>query len=277
MEHTSTDLQIIRMIQRGKDIDTGLPYWARRSNPIVRRELAMAWRTMLPEVGFLRQAFIIQSILVALTLPFPFLIELALPTVTAAIILLPFAFVVYARILVIVSSAGARSMTNELQNDTLNVLRTTPYALWEIIASKAAAAMWRQIEDLGLLMLGVALLSTPLLISYYGTMWPLDQNPVLSRVAIILGLGVSIIRMLLEPFMVGMIGILMGTALRTRSAGTSGTLIVGIFYFLCLNLVRLVRMSWPLRFVVDFVLPLALPVLIMGLVIWLTSYLIERE
>lgn len=277
MEHTSTDLQIIRMIQRGKDIDTGLPYWARRSNPIVRRELGMAWRTMLPEVGFLRQAFIIQSILVALTLPFPFLIELALPTVTAAIILLPFAFVVYARILVIVSSAGARSMTNELQNDTLNVLRTTPYALWEIIASKAAAAMWRQIEDLGLLMLGVALLSTPLLISYYGTMWPLDQNPVLSRVAIILGLGVSIIRMLLEPFMVGMIGILMGTALRTRSAGTSGTLIVGIFYFLCLNLVRLVRMSWPLRFVVDFVLPLALPVLIMGLVIWLTSYLIERE
>ncbi len=277
VEHTSTDLQIIRMIQRGKDIDTGLPYWARRSNPIVRRELGMAWRTMLPEVGFLRQAFIIQTILVALTLPFPFLIELALPTVTAAIILLPFAFVVYARVLVIVSSAGARSMTNELQNDTLNVLRTTPYDLWEIIASKAAAAMWRQIEDLGLLMLGVALLSTPLLISYYGTMWPLDQNPVLSRVAIIVGLGVSIIRMLLEPFMVAMIGILMGTALRTRSAGTSGTLIVGAFYFLCLNLVRLVHMSWPLRFVVDFVLPLALPVLIIGLVIWLTRYLIERE
>ncbi len=168
-------------------------------------------------------------------------------------------------------------MTNELQNDTLNVLRTTPYDLWEIIASKAAAAMWRQIEDLGLLMLGVALLSTPLLISYYGTMWPLDQNPVLSRVAIIVGLGVSIIRMLLEPFMVAMIGILMGTALRTRSAGTSGTLIVGAFYFLCLNLVRLVHMSWPLRFVVDFVLPLALPVLIMGLVIWLTRYLVERE
>ncbi len=277
MEHTSSELQLIRIIQRGKDIDTGLPYWARRSNPLVRRQLGMAWRTMLPEVGFLRQAFIVQAILIALTLPFPFLIELALPTVTAAIILLPFAVVVYARVLVIVSSAGARSMTDELQNDTLTVLRTTPYSLRDIIASKAAAAMWRQVEDLGLLMLGVALLSTPLLISYYGTLWPLDQNPVLSRVAIVLGLGVSIIRMLLEPFMVAMIGILMGTALRTRSAGTTGTLIVGGFYFLCLNLVRLVPMSWPMRFTVDFVLPLGLPILIMGLVLWLTRYLIERD
>ena len=277
LEHTSTDLQIVRMIQRGKDIDTGLPYWARRSNPIVRRELGAAWRTMLPEVGFLRQAFIVQTILIALTLPFPFLIELALPTVTAAIILLPFAMIVYARVLVIVSSSGARSITNELQNDTLNVLRTTPYTLNEIIFSKAAAAMWRQVEDLGLLMVGVALLSTPLLISYYGTLWPLDQNPLLSRVAIILGLGISIIRMLLEPFMVAMIGVLMGTALKTRSAGTMGTLIVSGFYFLFLNLARLVNLSWPMRFVVDFVLPLALPILIMGLVVWLTRRLIEQQ
>ena len=277
MEHTSTDLQIIRMIQRGKDIDADLPYWARRSNPIVRRELGMAWRTMLPEIGLLRQAFIIQSILIALTLPFPFLIELALPTVTAAIILLPFALVVYARVLIIVSSSGARSMTNELQNDTLNVLRTTPFSLIEIIVSKAAAAMWRQVEDLGLLMLGVALLSTPLLISYYGTLWPLDHNPLLPRVAIVLGLGVSIVRMLLEPFMVAMIGIFMGMALHSRSAATTGTLIVGGFYFLCLNLARLVHLSWPMRFVVDFVLPIGLPLLIIGTVLWLTRYLIERE
>ncbi len=277
MEHTSTDLQIIRMIQRSKDIDTGLPYWARRSHPLVRRELGTAWRTMLPEVGFLRQAFIIQTILIGLTLPFPFLIELALPTVTAAIILLPFAMIVYARVLVIVCSSGARSMTDELQNDTLSVLRTTPYTLSEIIASKAAAAMWRQVEDLGLLMVGVALLSAPLLISIYGTLWPLDQNPLLSRVAIILGLGISIVRMLLEPFMVAMIGVLMGTALRTRSAATIGALIVSGFYFLFLNLGRLISLSWPLRFVVDFMLPMVLPLLIMGLVVWFTRYLIERE
>ncbi|MBA3870665.1 MAG: ABC transporter permease, partial [Anaerolineae bacterium] len=188
-----------------------------------------------------------------------------------------FAMIIYARVLVIVSSAGARSFTDELQNDTLNVLRTTPYSLREIIASKAAAAMWRQVEDLGLLMVGVALLSTPLLISYYGTLWPLDQNPLLSRVAIILGLGISIIRMLLEPFMVAMIGILMGTALRTRSAAILGTLFVSGFYFLLINLPRLIHMSWPVRFIVDFVLPLALPVLIIGLVIWLTSHLIERD
>lgn len=276
VERTSTDLQIVRMIQRGKDIDADLPYWARRSNPIVRRELGAAWRTMLPEIGFLRQAFIIQTILIALTLPFPFLIELALPTVTAAIILMPFAVIVYTRVLVIVSSAGARAMTNEIQNDTLNVLRTTPYSLTEIIASKAAAALWRQIEDLGLLMVGVILLSTPLLISYYGTLWPLDQNPVLARVAIVLGLGISIIRMLLEPIMVAMIGIAMGTALKTRSAATTATLICGGFYFLMINLVRLVNMSWPMRFIVDFVLPLTLPLAIMALMIWLTHRLVEH-
>lgn len=277
MERTSTDLQVVRIIKRGNDIDTGLPYWARRSNPLVRRELGMAWRTMLPEVGFLKQAFIVQAILVALTLPFPFLIELALPMVTAAIILLPFALIVYVRVMVIVGSAGARAMTNELQNDTLNVLRTTPYSLMEIIASKAAAAMWRQIEDLGLLMLGVALLSTPLLISYYGTLWPLDQNPLLARVAIICGLGVSILRMLIEPFMVSVIGIFMGAALRTRSAATSGTLFVSGFYFLCLNLTRLIHMSWPMRYMVDFILPLILPALVMLLMIRLTRHLIERD
>ena len=277
MQHTSTDLQIVRMIQRGKDIDADLPRWMRRSNPVVRRELGAAWRTMLPEVGFLRQAFIIQTILIALTLPFPFLIELALPTVTAAIILMPFAIIVYTRVLVIVSSAAARSMTDELQNDTMNVLRTTPYTLTEIIVGKAAAAMWRQIEDLGLLMIGVALLSTPILISYYGTLWPLEQNPLLSRVAIILGLGISIIRLLLEPFMVAMIGMAMGTALRTRSAATMGTLIVGGFYFLLLNLLRLIHMSWPVRYVVDFVLPIGLPLLIIASAIRFTRYLIERD
>ncbi len=277
MEHTSSELQIIRMIQRGKDIDTSLPHWARRSNPLIRRELGRAWRTMLPELDFLRQAFIVQAILIGLTLPFPFLIELALPTVTAAIILLPFALIIYARILVMVGSAGARSMTNELQNDTLTVLRTTPFSLREIVVSKAAAAMWRQVEDLGLLMVGVALLSTPVLISYYGTLWPLDQNPILARVAIVCGLGVSIIRMLLEPFMMAMVGILMGMSLRTRSAATTGTLFVGGFYFLCLNLARLVQLSWPMRYVVDFVLPLVLPLAIIGLVLWMMQRLVDRE
>ncbi len=231
---------------------------------------------MLPEIDFIRQAFFVQTILIGLTLPFPFIIELALPTVTAAIILLPFALVVYARLLVLVGSAGARAMTTELQNDTLTVLRSTPFSLREIICSKAAAAMWRQVEDLGLLMLGVTLLSTPLLISHYGTIWSLNEYPIVTRAAFVLGLGVAIVRMVLEPFMMGMIGVLMGAALRTRSAATAGTLIVGGFYFLFMNLARLVPMSWPLRFILDFVLPLVLPFATMWLVVRMTDYLVER-
>lgn len=276
MEHTSTNIRLVRMTERGKDIDSRLPAWARRTNPLVRRELGSAWRTMLPEIDFMRQAFFVQTILIALTLPFPFIIELALPTVTAAIILLPFALVIYTRLLVLVGSAGARAMTNELQNDTLNVLRSTPFSLREIIFSKAAAAMWRQVEDLGLLMLGVALLSTPLLISHYGTIWSLNEYPLVTRAAFILGLGVSIVRMVLEPFMIAMIGVLMGAALRTRPAATAATIIVGVFYFMFLNLARLINMAWPLRFILDFVLPLVLPIAIMWLVVRVIDHLIER-
>lgn len=277
MEHASPNIHVARMTEPGKDIDSRLPQWARRTHPLVRRELGMAWRTMLPEIDFLKQAFIIQAILIALTIPFPFLIELALPTVTAAIILLPFALVVYARLLMVVGSGGARAMTHELQNDTLNVLRSTPFSLRDIVLTKAAAAMWRQVEDLGLLMLGVAVLSTPILISHYGTMWTLKDYPIITRAAIILGLGVSLVRMLLEPFMMAMLGVAMGTALRSRSAATTATLAFAVFYFLCINLARLIHMEWPLRYVVDFVLPLALPLAIMGLSFWLTRRLIEQE
>lgn len=276
MEHASTNIRLIRMTEQGKEIDNRLPAWARRTHPLVRRELGSAWRTMLPEIDFMRQAFVVQTVLIGLTLPFPFIIELALPTVTAAIILLPFALVIYARLLVLVGSAGARAMTNEMQNDTLTVLRSTPFNLREIICSKAAAAMWRQIEDLGLLMLGVTLLSTPLLVSHYGTIWSLNEYPIVTRVAFILGLTVAIVRMVLEPFMMGMIGVMMGAALRTRSAATAGTLIVAGFYFLFMNLARLIPMWWPLRFILDFVLPIVLPFAIMWLSVRVTDYLVER-
>ncbi|MCA0456627.1 MAG: hypothetical protein LCI00_21820 [Chloroflexi bacterium] len=276
VEQVSTNIRLAKMTEHGKDIDSRLPVWSRRTNPLVRRELGVAWRTMLPEVEFMRQAFVVQTVLIALTLPFPFIIELALPTVTAAIILLPFAMVVYARLLILVGSAGARSMTHEIQNDTLNVLRSTPFSLREIIFSKAAASMWRQVEDLGLLMLGVTLLSTPLLISHYGTMWSMNEYPLVTRAAFIFGLAVAIIRMVLEPFMMAMIGVFMGAALKTRPAATAGTLVVGAFYFMCLNLARLIPMAWPVRFVLDFVLPVVIPIGMTWLVIYLTDRLVDR-
>lgn len=277
MERVAVDIQIVRMIQRSKDIDSGLPLWARRSNPIVRRELGYAWRTMLPEVTFLRQAFIVQAILIVLTLPFPFLIALTLPTVTASILLFPFAVYVYGRLLFLTGAAAARSITSELESHTLSLLRSTPQSTYEIVASKAAAAIWRQVEDLGLLLIAAALLSTPLLISQYGSLWPLDQHPYLSRTAMILGLAVSMLRLALEPFMLAMLGIVMGAALRTRPAAVMGTVVVAGFYFLCVNLTRFIPMSWPLRFIADFVVPLVVPLLIIAVAFRLTEHLLEEQ
>ncbi|MEZ4668937.1 MAG: hypothetical protein R3E39_13605 [Anaerolineae bacterium] len=277
MERVAVDLQLVRMIQRSKDIDSGLPLWARRSNPIVRRELGRSWRTMLPEITFLRQAFVVQAILIVLTLPFPFLIALTLPTVTASILLFPFAIYVYGRLLFLTGATAARSITSELENYTLPLLRSSPYSTYEIIASKAAASIWRQVEDLGLLLIAAALLSTPLLISQYGSLWPLDQHPYLSRTAMILGLAVSMLRLALEPFMVAMLGIAMGAALKTRPAAVMGTVSVAGFYFLCVNLTRFIPMSWPLRFVVDFFIPLAVPLLVTALSFRLTQYLLEEH
>jgi hypothetical protein len=232
---------------------------------------------MLPEVTFLRQAFVVQAILIILTLPFPFLIALTLPTVTASILLFPFAMYVYGRLLFLTGTAAARSITGELENHTLTVLRSTPYSTNEIIATKAAAAIWRQVEDLGLLLIAAALLSTPLLISQYGSLWPLDEHPYLSRTAMILGLGVSMLRLALEPFMLAMLGIMMGAALRTRPAALMGTVVVAGFYFLCVNLTRFVPMSWPVRFAADFVVPLAIPLLIIAGAFRFTRHLLEEQ
>lgn len=277
MERVAVDIQIVRLIQRSRDIDSGLPRWARRSNPIVRRELGYAWRTMLPEIVFLRQAFIVQAILIVLTLPFPFLIALTLPTVTASILLFPFAIYVYARLLFLTGAAAARSITSELENHTLSLLRSTPHSTNDIVASKASAAIWRQVEDLGLLLIAAALLSTPLLISQYGSLWPLDQHPYLSRIAMILGLAVSMLRLALEPFMMAMLGIMMGAALKTRPAAVMGTVVIAGFYFLCVNLTRFIPMSWPLRFIADFVVPLTVPLLIIALSLRLTQHLLEEQ
>ncbi len=278
MERTVQETRLARVIRMGNpELDRDLPYWARRSNPIIRRQLGMYWKTILPEATFLMKAFAVQAILIALTLPLPFLIELALPAITAAILLFPFALVVYGHLLLAIGMAAAQSITREIQNDTLTLLRATPFDLGSIIASKVAASIWRQVEDLGLLLLAAALMSMPLLISQYGTLYPLDENPLLARVAVVLGLGVSMLRLCLEPFMIGMIGVMMGAALRVRASAIFGTVIAGVFYFLFVNLLRLLAVDWPLRFVIDFGLPLLLPLLVSWVCFRLTQRFITQH
>jgi hypothetical protein len=263
VERTSPDIRLIHNIQKKPlELDKNLPVWARRSNPIVRRHLGMYWKTILPEMGFLVKVVLIQAGLILLSLPMPFLFNLALPTITASILLLPFAVYIYLKVLYSIGSAACTSVADELRNDTMDVLLATPLELNSILGSKIAAAIWRQVDNLGLLIISAALFSLPILISQYASLWPLEEYPVLSRVAMIVGLTVSLVRLALEPFMIGAIGVMAGAALRVRSSAIITMAIFGFFYFVMLNILRLIPMWWPLRFAVEFILPIVLPILI---------------
>lgn len=278
MEQTSADIRIGRFIKVTQvELDSHLPRWARRSNPIIRQHLGMYWKTFLPELTFLRRAFVVQAVFVLLSLPLPGLVELALPAITASVLLFPFAIFLYGHILYLIGTSAARAITDELEKGRFHLLRVTPFPLESIIASKIAASIWRQVEDLGLLLTAAVLLSMPLLISQYATLWPLREYPVLSRLAIVLGLAVSMLRLALEPFMIGALGMMLGAALRNRAAGVITTVVLTGFYFILLNLLRYLQMDTAMRFFVEFALPLILPVLIIAGSFQASRYFLNRE
>jgi hypothetical protein len=273
VERTSADVRIVSAIERKPiELDKRLPLWARRSNPIIRRHLGLYWKTILPDVSFLVKIVLIQAGLIAASLPIPFLFDLALPTITASILLLPVAIYMYVQVLFAIGYAAAVNVADEVRNDTFTLLRVTPINVQTILASKIAAAIWRQVENLGLLIIAAALFSMPILISQYASIWPLDENPILSRVGMVLGLVVSLARLILEPFMIGALGVIAGAALRVRSSAVVATAVMAFFYFMAMNLIRFLKLPWPLQFSIEFVLPVALPLLI----IWGSLKLAER-
>lgn len=278
MERTSPDVRIITAVERKPiELDKQLPLWARRSNPIIRRHLGMYWKTILPDTTFLLKIVLIQAGLIVATLPIPFLFDLALPTITASILLLPVAIYMYVQVLFAIGYAAATNLAGEVRNDTFTLLRTTPIELPFIFASKIAAAIWRQVENLGLLIIAAALFSLPILISQYASIWPLDQYPILSRAGMILGLVVSLTRLILEPFMIGALGVMAGAALRVKSSAVVATALIAFFYFMGMNLLRFLKVPWPVQFVVEFILPLVLPLLIIWGSLKLAEHFITRD
>ena len=153
------------------ELDRRLPAWARRSNPVVRRHLGLFWKTILPELGFLLRIYVAQVAIIAISLPIPFLLDLLAPTITATILLLPFALVMYIQTLVLIGYQAAIIMTAELQADNLTLLRVTPLSLRSILGSQVASVVWRHVENLGLLIVAAGLLTLPILITIYAQQW----------------------------------------------------------------------------------------------------------
>jgi hypothetical protein len=272
------DTAIIRIIETQRSqLDRNLPEWARRSNPIVRRHLGTYWKTIAPDVTQVFRWLLLQVGFILLSFPFPALLTLIMPAVTVSLVLLPIAAVMYVQALFGVGVLSAESVVSEKRNGTLDTLRATPRPLQQILLSKMAAAVWRQIEDLNIILLAVTLLSLPVLVIQYGLLFSAVDNPYMVGLMTVFGLAGVVFRVMIEPLMVSAIGILMGTVNPNRVTAVGSTSLLAVGYFIVVNLVRLLPAGLLGRLLLDLALPLLLPPLIIVVCLRLSAYLLSRD
>ena len=258
-------------------LDDNLPSWARRSNPIIRRQLGVYWRVFTPELDTIARLLAIQVAVILSTIYFPALLTPILMLTLASFMLLPVAFYMYAQLIINVINDSVTVITKEFTNDTLTLLRVTPISLREIVLSKVAASFWRRMEPLDNVLSMALYLGTPLLVLVQILSFPPDSYPVTSQLMIVATLIVSIVRLPLEMFMVAMLGTVIGTATRVRTPAIIATGVIVFFYFLLINLPRLLELSLPLQILVDIILPIAVPLVLIWLSLRGTLYLLQRE
>jgi hypothetical protein len=260
-----------------REIDRSLPEWARRSNPIVRRHLGEHWKMMALDVTLVVRLFLINGVFVLLSLPMPFLFTVLMPTVTVSFVLLPAGFILYAQSLFLVGIVSAVLVSDERRNRSLDLLRACPRPMLQVLYSKVAAAVWRQLENLTLIISALVLFSLPLLIIQYDMTVSMIDHPIVMRLAVLLALASSLIRILLEATMVGAIGAMVGASTSMRAPAVITTVLLTGAYFALINLVRLVSMSMEMRLFVEILLPLILPVIITPLCFHAAVYMLTRD
>lgn len=233
---------------------------------------------MLPlDLDLITRLVVFQAVLALLSIPVPILLPLAFTLLPVSVVMLPFVLAAYGRVLLGIASFSTRTMVDEQASCTLTLLRTTPLTLRSILFSKASASVWRQIEDISLILMAVTSLSMPVLALLYSDTWPMGDYVVLSRIALIAGLVVSIVRGLLEPFMIAALGIAIGAGVGARTPSLIALVGVGLFYFLLINLPRLLPLSLEMRLVVELILPVVLPLLIAWGAFRAAQYLVQRD
>jgi hypothetical protein len=271
-----------------------LPYWARATNPIVRLHLGLYWRTLPPEIEpilYITGGWVI-ALLMGIILPF--ITDLATMLIVVSVMVIPLAMLFYVRALFSIAAKSAATMSDEMRNKTMHLLMATPMSLDQILLGKVAAAIWRNMDDLILIVQGAALFGPPLIIMHYASLFPLFEFGIVSYPLIIGMLLVALGRLILEPVMFGMIGVGIGAFVPYRSTAMTASVALVAFYFLLMYMVhqlgsqsmvaaleaveqateltlsaanlRLVG-ALALMIATDFVLPLLLPYALIRLVI----------
>ena len=221
-----------------------LPYWARATNPIVRRHLGLYWRTLPPE--FAPIITICGCWLAALVLGsfFPFIIDLATTVIVVSILVIPVGIIFYLRALVSIAANSAAVMADEIRNNTMPLLMSTPMSLEQIFLGKAASAIWRKMDDLVLIVQGAALFGPPLIIMHYAGLLPLRESGPATYLLIIAMTVTALLRLILEPLMFGMVGVGIGAALPFRSIAITSSVAWVAFYFLLINMLQHLNLEY---------------------------------
>lgn len=255
------------------ELDGSLPRWARRRHPIVKRHLGLYWRIMPPQWEPIIRWFLIESAVVLLTIPIPFLFTILLPLVLVSMAVLPGALFYYGRMLYDLAGDTSRQMVAEIENHTLGLLLATPVPRREVLLAKMAGSLWKQSEAFGLLMGFAATTQIPSMFLLFANLYPPDDYgavPHLLTVGVFAG---SLIRIPLEMFMTAALGLYIGTVTRGKGAAAASSIGAVGFYFLLVNIVRLIPMSPFARFFTEAVLPCIAPLIVAFALLLLT----ERE
>jgi len=253
-------------------IDQNMPRWARRKHPIVKRELGLYWRIMPPQIDTPIRAFWIQTILVLATIPLPFLMTLLLPLVLVSFATLPVALYLYTRMLYDLAGDTSRSMVAEIENHTLEVLMTTPVSVREMLLSKLAGVLWKQSEPFSLILLAASLTQIPVIFILYANAFPPQDYPGVGQVISVLMFGLSLLRLPIEAFMVAALGQWVGLTTPGRDAAQAVSIGLTGFYFLLINLPRLLPLDPLWRVLIDGALPLVAAAGMGALLLALTTH-----
>lgn len=267
-----------------------LPFWSRSTNPIVRRHLGLYWRTLPPELQpVLRIVLVWIALLIGGVLVFDVL-QVALVFLIVSFVVLPVLTLWYAHLLIEIAVRSAAMMQEERRDNTLTLLMTTPMSLEQILLGKVAAAFWRRMDDWVLIVYGVALAAPPAIYSAMSPVWQGTGSPLLVSVAVVGGLAVALLRIMLEPVMIGMIGVFVGAVVPYRNTTISLSVALGAAYVVLINLLaRLpnlrpqqigrvtVAPDYGLVVLIDFVLPIVLPALITWGLLRVTARLLRRD
>lgn len=254
-------------------LDAALPPWARRRHPIVRRHLGLYWRVMPPQWEPIVKWFLIEASVVLLTVPVPFLFTVLMPMVLVSLAVLPGALFYYGRMLYDLAGDASRQMVAEIENHTLDLLLATPVPRREVLLAKIAGALWKQSEPFSLLMGFASISQLPSLFLLYANLYPPNDFGVAPQLLTVAAFAGSLIRIPLEMFMTASLGLYIGMVTRGKGAAAASTIGMVGFYFLLINVVRVIPMGPWMRLLIDVVLPCLTALITTACLLWMT----ERE